>query len=109
MGCSLAIAGVTGAVGQEFLQILEERDFPFDSVKMLEMVARDEITWKKDDFWGYDVPTDVPGVDMGRFDLNRFYSTKEITELTNNLKKERLEWLARFPGLSSDVTRALNH
>jgi aspartate-semialdehyde dehydrogenase len=35
MGCNLAIAGVTGAVGQEFLKILEERDFPFDSIKML--------------------------------------------------------------------------
>ena len=35
MGCNLAIAGVTGAVGQEFLTILEERDFPFDSLKML--------------------------------------------------------------------------
>jgi aspartate-semialdehyde dehydrogenase len=35
MGCNLAIAGVTGAVGQEFLNILDERDFPFDSVKML--------------------------------------------------------------------------
>jgi len=35
MGCNLAIAGVTGAVGQEFLKILEERDFPFDSLKML--------------------------------------------------------------------------
>ena len=35
MGCSLAIAGVTGAVGQEFLQIIEQRDFPFDSLKML--------------------------------------------------------------------------
>ncbi len=35
MGCKLAIAGVTGAVGQEFLRILEERDFPFDSLKML--------------------------------------------------------------------------
>ena len=35
MACNLAIAGVTGAVGQEFLQILEERDFPFDSLKML--------------------------------------------------------------------------
>ena len=35
MGCSLAIAGVTGAVGQEFLSILAERDFPFDSCKML--------------------------------------------------------------------------
>ena len=35
MGCNLAIAGVTGAVGQEFLKILEERDFPFESLKML--------------------------------------------------------------------------
>lgn len=35
MGCNLAIAGVTGAVGQEFLKILEQRDFPFDSLKML--------------------------------------------------------------------------
>jgi len=35
MGRNLAIAGVTGAVGQEFLKILEQRDFPFDSLKML--------------------------------------------------------------------------
>ncbi len=35
MACNLAIAGVTGAVGQEFLKILQQRDFPFDSLKML--------------------------------------------------------------------------
>lgn len=35
MGCNVAIAGVTGAVGQEFLKIIEERDFPFDSLKFL--------------------------------------------------------------------------
>ncbi|HUV40434.1 MAG TPA: aspartate-semialdehyde dehydrogenase [Sedimentisphaerales bacterium] len=35
MGCSLAVAGVTGAVGQEFLKILEQRDFPFESLTML--------------------------------------------------------------------------
>jgi len=35
MGCNVAVAGVTGAVGQEFLKILEERDFPFDSLKVL--------------------------------------------------------------------------
>jgi len=35
MGCNVAIAGVTGAVGQEFLSIIEERDFPFDSLKVL--------------------------------------------------------------------------
>ena len=32
MGCNLAIAGVTGAVGQEFLSILADRDFPFNSL-----------------------------------------------------------------------------
>ncbi|HOK95525.1 MAG TPA: aspartate-semialdehyde dehydrogenase [Anaerohalosphaeraceae bacterium] len=35
MGRHIAIAGVTGAVGQEFLKIIEERKFPFDSIKML--------------------------------------------------------------------------
>lgn len=35
MGRNIAIAGVTGAVGQEFLKIIDERNFPFDSLKML--------------------------------------------------------------------------
>ena len=35
MGKHIAIAGVTGAVGQEFLNIIEQRKFPFDSLKML--------------------------------------------------------------------------
>ncbi len=35
MGCNVAIAGVTGAVGQEFLKIIEARDFTFDSLKFL--------------------------------------------------------------------------
>ena len=35
MSHNLAIAGVTGAVGQEFLKILQQRDFPFDSLKVL--------------------------------------------------------------------------
>jgi len=35
MGCHLAIVGVTGAVGQELLSILEQRCFPFESLKLL--------------------------------------------------------------------------
>ena len=48
MACNLAIAGVTGAVGQEFLQILEQRDFPFSSLKMLasSRSAGKKITFK---------------------------------------------------------------
>ena len=35
MAKSIAIAGVTGAVGQEFLKVLAERSFPFSKIKML--------------------------------------------------------------------------
>ncbi|RXH70356.1 hypothetical protein DVH24_007612 [Malus domestica] len=34
-GPSVAVVGVTGAVGQEFLSVLQDRDFPFRSIKML--------------------------------------------------------------------------
>lgn len=35
MAKNFAIAGVTGAVGQEFIRIMEERNVPFNSCKML--------------------------------------------------------------------------
>jgi aspartate-semialdehyde dehydrogenase len=35
MASNVAVVGVTGAVGQEFLSILEQRNFPFRSLKML--------------------------------------------------------------------------
>eukprot|EP00250_Pteridium_aquilinum_P029722 c40011_g1_i1 orf=436-1614(-) len=34
-GPSVAVVGVTGAVGQEFLSVLSERDFPYRSLKLL--------------------------------------------------------------------------
>jgi aspartate-semialdehyde dehydrogenase len=49
MGCRLAIAGVTGAVGQEFLRTLQEREFPFDSLRML---ASSRSAGKKIEFKG---------------------------------------------------------
>src|SRR4030042_1961921 len=35
MGYKVAILGATGAVGEEFLKILEERNFPVDSLRLL--------------------------------------------------------------------------
>lgn len=49
MGRNVAIAGVTGAVGQEFLRIIEQRNFPFDSLKML---ASSRSAGKTIDFMG---------------------------------------------------------
>jgi phosphoenolpyruvate carboxykinase (ATP) len=78
-----------------------------DSVKIMEMIARDKIVWKKDDFWGYDVPVEIHGVDLNRFELSKFYTEDEVQELSLNLKNERIEWLNKFKGLNPDIVKAL--
>jgi len=78
-----------------------------DSVKIIEMIARDKIVWKKDEFWGYEVPVSIPGVEMQRFDLSHYYPEEQIKETSEDLKQERLEWLSQFPGLDKDIINAL--
>ena len=46
-----AIVGATGAVGQEFLKLIEERNFPFGELKML---ASSRSAGKKINFMGKD-------------------------------------------------------
>ena len=72
-----------------------------------EMIARDEIVWKKDDFWGYEVPAEIPGVDLSRFDLDSYYTEDQIKQLSDNLKRDRLEWLSRFHSLNPDIIKAI--
>lgn len=70
MGCNLAIAGVTGAVGQEFLNILDERDFPFDSIKML---ASSRSAGKKIEFKGREyVVEEMTNKSFSRVDIALF-------------------------------------
>jgi len=70
MGCNLAIAGVTGAVGKEFLAILEQRDFPFDSIKMLASSRSKgkKITFKKKEYTVEEMTQDsFEGVNIALF------------------------------------------
>jgi aspartate-semialdehyde dehydrogenase len=78
MAYRLAIAGVTGAVGQEFLSIIEERNIPFQSLKMLasSRSAGKKITFKgkeytveeltKDSFQGVDIALFSAGASRSR-------------------------------------------
>ncbi len=79
MGCNLAIAGVTGAVGQEFLRILEERNFSFQSLKML---ASSRSAGKKIQFKGKEYTVEemtensFAGVDIALFSAGGSQSKK---------------------------------
>lgn len=70
MSKNVAIAGVTGAVGQEFLSILEQRDFPFTSMKMLasHRSAGKKITFKGTEYTVEELTEDsFEGVDIALF------------------------------------------
>lgn len=101
MQCFLLNTGYVGglATGQKITV--------FDSVKILEMIARDRVTWKKDEFWGYDVPTEIPGLDMTRFDLGNYYTDSQVRTLCKKLKRDRIDWLSQFSGLNADILKAL--
>jgi len=78
-----------------------------DSVKILEMIAKDKITWERDDFWGYDVPTEIPGVELDRFDPKKYYTDEQMERLSIDLKRERLAWLEQFPSLDRAIINAI--
>ncbi len=67
---NLAIVGVTGAVGQEFLKLIEERNFPFNNLKML---ASSRSAGKKINFMGKEYTVEettensFEGVDIALF------------------------------------------
>ncbi len=78
-----------------------------DSVKIMEMMARDKIVWKKDEFWGYEVPVQIPDLELSQFDLSNYYPEEQARQLSGDLKQERLEWLSQFHCLDRDIINAI--
>ncbi len=57
---SVAVVGVTGAVGQEMLDVLAARDFPLSNLRPL---ASERSAGKKVQFRGEEIPVEVLGAD----------------------------------------------
>src|SRR4030095_2276607 len=68
------------------------------STEIMKQIAKEGIRWQRDPDWGYEVPVDVPGVDLGKYDPHKHYSEAEYRALVDKLRGERRAWLARFPG-----------
>ncbi|MDR1875255.1 MAG: aspartate-semialdehyde dehydrogenase, partial [Synergistaceae bacterium] len=49
-GANVAVFGATGAVGIEMLKILEERDFPVKSLRVLASRGQRTLRWKKEEY-----------------------------------------------------------
>lgn len=70
-------------------------------------ITRGTIDWKKEQYFGTTVPKSVDGVDMSKFELSKFYTKEQIDFYVSKLKKERIEWLEKFPGLNPAIINAV--
>lgn len=95
MKCYLLNTGKIG--GKEKITVV-------DSASFLTNIAKDNVKWRKDEYWGYEVPVEVPGVDMKRFDPANYYSADQIKAMNDKLRDERKAWLAQFPVLDKAIT-----
>ena len=75
----VAVAGVTGAVGREFLQILEQRNFPIGNLRMLasSRSAGKELTFKGKTYTVEELTEDsFNGIDLALFSIDGSISRK---------------------------------
>ncbi|ESW32454.1 hypothetical protein PHAVU_002G323900 [Phaseolus vulgaris] len=78
-GPAIAVVGVTGAVGQEFLSVLSDRDFPYRSIKMLasQRSAGRRIVFEDMDYVVEELTADsFDGVDIALFSAGGSISKK---------------------------------
>jgi phosphoenolpyruvate carboxykinase (ATP) len=77
------------------------------STEIMKQIAKEGIVWERDPDWGYEVPVDVPGLDLARYTPRSCYSPEKYRELVGKLREERRGWLSQFPGLDPLIPRAI--
>jgi phosphoenolpyruvate carboxykinase (ATP) len=77
------------------------------TTSVMKHIALDDIEWVQDPDWGYLVPSKIEGIDMEAYDPKRYYTKEEYHKLTEELRAERKQWLAKFPGLRPEIVKAV--
>jgi phosphoenolpyruvate carboxykinase (ATP) len=83
-----------------------------DSGAIVEAIAERTIAWERDPDFGYEVATSLPGVDdVEKLQPRRLYERTgredEYAARVDQLRRERVEFLERYPGLLPEIVGAL--
>jgi phosphoenolpyruvate carboxykinase (ATP) len=77
------------------------------STEIMKQIAKEGIAWEKDPDWGYEVPRNVPGIDLARYSPRAHYTAEQYRQLVDKLRQERRAWLAKFPRLDPAIAAAI--
>jgi phosphoenolpyruvate carboxykinase (ATP) len=79
---------------------------------IVEAIAEDTVRWERDPDFGYEIASQVPGIDdlellQPRLLYERTGRADEYRQWVERLKRERTEFLAGFPGLRPEILAAV--
>lgn len=81
-------------------------------VEILEMssiirgIVRGTNVWDKDKYWNLEVPSFVDGMDLSKYDVEKFYSVDDVIKLVSDLRCERVEYIEKFNTLDKAIITA---
>ncbi len=77
------------------------------STGIMKELARGTIKWSKDPEWGYQVPEEVPGMDISEYNPVNYFTREEYQQRVSKLRLERKNWLAKYSGLKEEIIKAI--
>lgn len=69
-------------------------------------IVRGTNTWSKDKYWNLEVPTVVDGVDLSKYDAEKFYHPDDIVKQVSELRIERVKYMEEFGNLDKAIIAA---
>lgn len=98
----------TGSIGRGGLQT-EIKISIGTSTHILKHIARGDIQWETDPHWGYQVPVAIPDLDLAPYRPASHYTPEHYNAMTEQLRAERKQWLAKYPGLQPEITAGIEN
>ena len=69
-------------------------------------IVRGTNKWSKDKYWNLEVPTVVDGVDLSKYDVEKFYHSDDIVKQVSELRIERVKYIEEFDNLDKVIIAA---
>jgi phosphoenolpyruvate carboxykinase (ATP) len=77
------------------------------STGIMKHIARGTIKWTTDPDWGYQVPLEIPEIDLTEYNPAAYFSEDEYQKRVAVLRQERIRWLNKYPGLKEEIVRTI--
>lgn len=69
-------------------------------------IIRGTNTWDKDKYWNLEAPTFVEGMDLAKYNIEKFYDRDTIAKQVSDLRCERVEYIEKFNTLDKTIITA---